>query len=493
MEQNTKKPKKLKWKTLFLAIIMMEIVLIIPTPDGLTVAGQKALAILVFAVILWMTEAVSYPVSAVLILTLMTLLLGFGPHLEDPSKPFGTKEALDLALSGFSNSAVALVAGALFLAAAMQESGLDRRIALVILSKVGSNTKGVLIGLILVGISLALFIPSPTARVGAIIPIVLGMVSAFGLPKQSQFSALLIIASAQIASIWSIGIKTASAQNMVGLGFIEESFGTTITWIQWFIAAAPWAIIMSIILYFVIRIVIRPEIDQIPNGKKMVQKQLHELGPMTGKQIRLLLISIILLILWATEDTIHAMDSTTIVLIGVALMLIPGIGVLTWKQAEKQIPWGTIILFAAGISLGTVLLKTKAATWLANTIFYNFGLMKMSTFVILAILIGFAIIIHLGFASATSLSSTLIPVVIAFVQEMDLPSLQVGLGIVLIQQFAIGFGFILPVSAPQNMLAYGTSTFTQKEFMKTGIPLTIIGYLLMLLFSLTYWKWIGIL
>lgn len=56
----------------------------------------------------------------------------------------------------------------------------------------------------------------------------------------------------------------------------------------------------------------------------------------------------------------------------------------------------------------------------------------------------------------------------------------------------ISFGFLLPVSAPQNMLAYGTDTFTVKDFLKSGIPLTIIGYILVILFSLTYWKWLGL-
>lgn len=68
-----------------------------------------------------------------------------------------------------------------------------------------------------------------------------------------------------------------------------------------------------------------------------------------------------------------------------------------------------------------------------------------------------------------------------------------AIGFVLIQQFVISFGFLLPVSAPQNMLAYGTGTFTVKDFLKTGIALTIIGYLLILLLSATYWQWIGLL
>ena len=103
----------------------------------------------------------------------------------------------------------------------------------------------------------------------------------------------------------------------------------------------------------------------------------------------------------------------------------------------------------------------------------------------------FTILIHLGFASATSLASALIPVYIAL--AMSLPgAAQGGFGFVIIQQFVISFGFLLPISAPQNMLAYGTGAFTAKQFLKTGIPLTIAGYLFVLLLSATYWKWLGL-
>lgn len=120
------------------------------------------------------------------------------------------------------------------------------------------------------------------------------------------------------------------------------------------------------------------------------------------------------------------------------------------------------------------------------------GLSTLPLLATIALVSLFNIIIHLGFASATALSSALIPVFIAL--AMSIPGLpDQGVGFVLIQQFVICFGFILPISAPQNMLAYGTGTFTVRQFMKVGIPLTVIGYLLVLLLSATYWRWMGLL
>ncbi|MGN7385703.1 DASS family sodium-coupled anion symporter [Sporosarcina sp. SAFN-015] len=474
-----------------LAFIVMIAIVLLPTPDDLPVIGQRALAILAFAVILWVTEAVSYPVSAAMIIGLVALLVGFAPDMVNPDTIVGTKAALKMALGGFSNSAVALVAAALFLASAMQATNLHKRLALFILSKVGVKTGAIVFGAILVSIVLAFFVPSATARAGAVVPILLGMVAAFGLQPNSRLGALLVITAVQSVSIWNIGIKTGAAQNMVALGFIEKEFGVSVAWSSWFLYAAPWSIIMSVVLYFVMMKLIKPETQVIEGGKELIKDQLKELGPMKSSELRLIIVSVALLFLWATEEKLHPLDTTTVTLVAIAILLSPKIGVFDWKTVERLIPWGTIIVFAVGIALGTILLDTTGAQWLSDKVFGAMGLENMPLLATIALLSLFNILIHLGFASATSLSSALIPIFIALTTTIAIDANNVGF--VLIQQFVISFGFLLPVSAPQNMLAYGTGAFTVKDFLKSGIPLTVIGYLLILLFSATYWKWIGLL
>ena len=509
--QITNQPKKEKsnkgYKPLWIVIsfIVLVIILLLPTSSSLPVMAKAALAILAFAVIMWVTEAVSYPVSATLILGLIILLLGFSPvqHLSEQlghpksgdtilkgSELLGTNNALSLAFSGFSTSAVALVTAALFLAVAMQETNLHKRLALYVLSIVGNKTKNIVIGAILVSIVLAFFVPSATARAGAVVPILLGMIAAFKVSKDSKLASLLIITSVQAISIWNIGIKTAAAQNIVAINFINQNLGYNVSWGEWFLYAAPWSILMSIALYFIMMKVMPPERDAIEGGKELIKHDLNELGPMSAREWRLIVISILLLIFWSTEKVLHPIDSASVTLIALGMMLMPKIGVITWKGVEKKIPWGTIIVFGVGISLGNVLLKTGAAQWLSDKTFGLMGLKGLPIIATIALITLFNILIHLGFASATSLSSALIPVFISLTSTLGLGDHSIGF--VLIQQFVISFGFLLPVSAPQNMLAYGTDTFTVKDFLKSGIPLTIIGYILVILFSLTYWKWLGL-
>ena len=119
-----------------------------------------------------------------------------------------------------------------------------------------------------------------------------------------------------------------------------------------------------------------------------------------------------------------------------------------------------------------------------------FGLNALPAFSILAVMAAFLVVIHLGFASATALASSLIPIVIAVLQKVATPGINV-LGMTLILQFVVSFGFILPVNSPQGMLAYGTDTFTSRDFVRTGLVITVLAYVLTLVFGATYWRWLG--
>ena len=100
------------------------------------------------------------------------------------------------------------------------------------------------------------------------------------------------------------------------------------------------------------------------------------------------------------------------------------------------------------------------------------------------------IVIHLGFASATALASAMIPIVIAVLKSVATPGVNV-IGMTLLLQFVVSFGFILVMNAPQNMVAYGTETFNARDFVRTGLLLTVIAMTLVMVLGATYWHWLG--
>ncbi|UXN03796.1 MULTISPECIES: DASS family sodium-coupled anion symporter [unclassified Bartonella] len=500
-------PKKITipWG-LFAGLLVLFAIMMLPTPEGLSTSGHRMLAILTFAVIVWLTEAVSYEVSSLAIVALIALLVGLAPTVtldaakefisEDPAKWLGTSKGMGMALSGFSNGAWALVAGATFLAAAMTYTGLDRRIALITLNVIGTSTKRILIGVIVVTIILSLFVPSATARVACIVPIMSGIIAAYGVEKRSRIAVGIMILIAQATSVWNVGIQTSAAQNLLTVGFMQTSIGQQVSWGQWLIAGGPWSVLMSFVLYFVVLKMMPPEADNIPGGKEAVAKELKDLGRIPGPQIRLLTITCILLFFWATGGgTLHRIDTTTSTTVGLVIMMLPGIGVISWKEVQKRTPWGTILVFGVGISLGSALLNTGAGKWLGDWVVESAGLASLSPFMIFTVLSAFLIVIHLGFASATALTSLFMPIMIVMFHTIGTtnlsltPDIQLGLSMLL--GFVVSYGFILPVNAPQNMVCMATETFTPTEFSKMGIVVTIIGYLLMLLMALFYWPLLG--
>ncbi|MBI0331277.1 DASS family sodium-coupled anion symporter [Burkholderia plantarii] len=482
-------PKKPFPLSLVAGVVVLIAVLLLPTPADLPVAGHRMLAILAFAVVVWITEAVSYEASAIIVTSLMAFLVGTAPTVQDPGVAYGTSRAISMALAGFSNSALALVAAALFIAAAMTLTGLDRRIALVTLSRIGTSTRRVMIGAIAVTILLSLVVPSATARSACVVPIMMGVVSAFGVDKRSNVAAGIMIIVAQATSIWNIGIQTSAAQNLLTAGFMEKMLGSHVTWASWFVAGAPWALVMSAVLVVLVLKMMPPEANAIAGGKEAVEAQLHEMGPMTGAQKRLLGVSVALLLCWATEGKLHHFDTTSVTYAGLVVLMLPRFGVMTWKDVQSRIPWGTVIVFGVGISLGTALLTTQAGQWLGHHVVAATGLDSLSPLGVFAVLAAFLIVIHLGFASATALTSAMLPILIAVLQT--LPGDFNRLGMTMLLGFTVSFGFVLPINAPQNMVCLGTDTFTARQFAKVGIVISVIGYALLLVFGATYWRWLG--
>ncbi|QDQ88221.1 DASS family sodium-coupled anion symporter [Alcaligenaceae bacterium SJ-26] len=480
-----------KFAMLLFSFLIFGIIMMLPTPAGLSGSGQTALAVLALVVVIWVSECVS-PAASAVILTGTAVFGLIGTTMPGAETPLSSAKALNLMLSGFSSSAVILVAMALFLAVALKHTGLDRRIALVIMNAVGVSPARLLLGAILVGFVLALFIPSATARVGAVIPIMIGIVTALGMPINSRLGAALLIVTAQICSVFNMGIKTAAAQNLISLDFMQQAFGHSLSWGEWFIFALPFTLIMSAVLFVLTLVILRPEVPDPEAARIRIREQLAELGPLSAAETRLIMTAVGLLILWSTEGWLHPLDTATATQFGIALLLMPKIGVMNWAQAEKLVPWGTVVLFAAGISLGLLLSRSGAADWLASVSLGQLGLADKPIWSIILLLSIFSAVLHLGFASATGLASTLIPIVIAFAQTLPYET-PILFGIVFIQSMVVSFGFILPPNAPQNMLCIATGAFSTAQFARIGLATTVIGLLLVTLLSLTYWPLIGIL
>ena len=257
-----------KKSSLVAALVTLTAIIIMPAVKNLRAAGQVMLGILAFAVNVWITEALDYAAGGGVIGALMIFLLAFVPDGAKPAHPdTGTVNALILALSGVSSTAVARVSAACFIEAAMTATGLDRRIALVVLSKVDAKTNHSVIGPMIVGFLLPFIVPSTTARVACLMPFAMRCILAFKVNAAAALPDCWSSLRRKTASTWNVGIKTAGSRNMVEVGFIEQQFQTTISRTEWSIAGAPFAALFSVALYFIMTRMMKSEMAEIVGGK----------------------------------------------------------------------------------------------------------------------------------------------------------------------------------------------------------------------------------
>ena len=480
--------KQILWLVLGFAVMLG--IAFAPVAAGLSTAGQRVLGVLAFAVIMWVTQAVSYPVSAIGIILFLLLFLGFSPVQGVTGPVLGTAKAIPIALSGFVNSGWVLVAAGLFIAGAILSTGLEKRIALNILRVVGTKTNRVFAGMMIVMLVLDFLIPSITARAATMTPIAMGLIAAFQVDPKSVFARNLLVCIAASASISGIGVLTAGAPNPVALSFISGVLKHPISWGEWLLYGMPFCLVLMVVLYLLITRLNTFEFSEIPGGKEAINKAIADLGPMSQNEKKISVIFFITILLWSTKS-FHKIDANTVSVLAVFLMLFPSIGVAAWKDVAGKIDWGTILLFGAGISLGESMLKSGSAIWMAKTCLGGLGLGALSPGVMMVIIAVALLIIRFAFASITSATAALVPTVLGFLVSLNNPELPMW-GMTLIATFTVYFAFILPVNSPQSMIPYATNTFEVKDMAKIGIPLTIISMGVLALFIFTYWHWLGL-
>lgn len=464
---------------------------LLPPRPGLSTAGQRVLGILVFAILMWISEAIPYVYTAFVSLVCLTISLGFSPAQGTTGALLGTPKALQLAVSGFVSGGTILVTAALLLTTAIEGTALNNRIAFSILKVLGPKTHRVFLGIMLIMTVLAFLIPSIIARTAAVTPIAISLISAVGIDKKSVFARNLLICVALAAPISGLGVLSAGIPNLIAASFIDKYLHHTISWVEWLEYSWPFSIALMISLYILLIRLNRFEFSEIPGGRQVIDAAYSRLGPMSVREKRMSVICVLTIALWATERY-HKIDVSTVAIFAVTLVLTPYIGVTSWKELSRNANIGGIIVIAsAAVSLGQALLDTGAAAWLTKTALGGLGIQHMRSSVMMATFVVSLVIIRFAFASITSATATLIPTFLALLLGLGNPALPMW-GMTLIATFTLYLSFILPTSDPHLMIAYSTDTFDVRDLMKIGIPLTLIALSLLMLFWFTYWRWLGV-
>lgn len=461
-----------KYLSLGLALAAMLTVILWPEIEGLSQQGKVALGVGVFAIIVWMTQALDDAQSGFCIVAFLVL--------------FGAAK-LGQALSGYATGGVWIVMLGMVMAAAMERSGLSRRIALRMVRMAGASP-GMLYWMVaLITLVMTFFIPSLGAKTLLLMPILAQMGFALGAEKgQSSMVKGLVFVVTITGTMFCIGILTSHAANPITAGFMEKA-GLPISWAEWFKIGAPPAFICGLLAVPMLRWMWPPEIKDISKGQEYVQAELDKLGKITGIEIYTLIVFLATLALWAT-DTLHGINSTLVAMLSVIAFIAPGPQqVMTWKEAEKKVPWNIFIVYGAGLSMGAILMQTGAAKWIAETFFYGFTNFDVKLQVV--IFIWMMLLLQVLFTGAGPKTTALTPVIIAY-------TVAAGIGapgpFIMLVGMNMLHQYLLPVSNLPNIIGLATEEITAKELIKTGAVMSLFGAIFMSIMVYTYWTWLGL-
>ena len=462
-----------KYLCLALAFAAMLGIILYPEVQGLSKEGKVALGVGVFAIIVWMTQALDDAQSGFCIVAFLTV--------------FGAAN-LGRALSGYATGGVWIVMLGMVMAAAMERSGLSRRIALKMVNFAGASPDKLYWMVALITLLMTFFIPSLGAKTLLLMPILAQMGRAFGAETgQSSMVKGLVFVVTITGTMFCIGILTSHAANPITAGFLEQA-GMPITWAEWFKIGGPPAIICGLLAVPVLRWMWPPEIKDISAGQQYVKAEIEKLGKVSGIEIYTTIIFLVTLALWAT-DKLHGLNSTLVALFTVIAIIAPGPQqVMTWKEAEKKVPWNIFIVYGAGLSMGAILMQTGAAKWIAETFFYGFATLDLKLQIV--VFIWLMLMLQVLFTGAGPKTTALTPVIIAYavgaatINEPRVFVLLVGMNML--------HQYLLPVSNLPNIIGLATEEITAMELIKTGVVMSLFGAIFMSIMVYTYWTWLGL-
>ncbi len=450
--------------------------------EGLNPVAHLVLASTFWMAIWWITEAIPIAITSLLPIVLFPLTGGL---------------SLDETTACFGHKYIFLYIGGFMLAIAIERWDLHKRIALNIISLIGTNMKSIILGFMVATSFLSMWI-SNTATTVMMIPIGMAIVSQLNQNPQidkddtSTFGKMLMLSIAYSASIGGLATLIGTPPNLVLAGIVQEQYGVEITFATWMMFGFPVSLILLIICWkYLTNYAFKIKTSSFPGGKPEIKKQLHALGKVSYEERAVFAVFILTALAWISRSFllqrfIPDLDDTIIaVAAGLVLFVIPtshgkNRALLTWEEAVK-LPWGILLLFGGGLALAEAFKSSGLAVWIGSQLSLLDGVMLILVLLILITSINFLTEITSNLATTAMILPILAP--LSVVIDVHPYMLMVG------ATLAASCAFMLPVATPPNAVVFGSGYLKMYDMVRAGVWLNIISIIIltvMIYFVLPY-------
>ena len=458
-----------------------------PVPAGLAPHAWSYFAVFAAVMVALVTEP--FP-AGVIGLVGVTLIAGLGLPFSAAQTIAPTfrlpAESIKWALAGFSNSTVWLIFGAFIFAMGYEKTGLGRRIALMLVRRLGGSTLGLGYAVMLADVVLAPFTPSNSARSGGIVfPVVRAIPPLYGsLPGESagKVGAYLMWTAFAATCVTSSLFLTALAPNLLALEMVKKATGLEVSWVQWFLGFAPIGLPLLLALPWLVLKIYPPEIRASAEVPPWAAQELAKIGAVTRREWTMAVLVVVALGLWIFGG--RWIDATLVALVAISLMVVGR--VVTWDEiVAHTTAWNTFAWFATMLTLADGLNKVGFITWFGQR--SATLLAGHSPLLVLVALVGFFFVVHYLFASLTAHTTAVLPVVLA--AGAAIPGMPVRT-LALLLVFSIGImGVLTPYATGPAPVYYGCGYIGRRDFWRLGFIFGLIFLAALLLIGV---PWLGL-
>ncbi len=438
------------------AVLASAIVLLMPTPEGLGVPGQRMAALFVLILILWSTEAIPIAIGSLLALVLQPLL-----GLND----------LNTAFENFIGLVFFFVLIMFIVALAWVKTGLAHRFALTMISRAGTESRRVIL-VFTVGTGLVSLIVSDVPTCAIFMAVAIGIFEKLKLePGKSQFAKGLMLAIPMGALVGGVGTIAGSSINVLGLQIIQDNGGPEITFLQWMAIGIPMVLILLPITAFIISKAFKPEIDDIGNIDD-IKQELADLGPLTAPEKKVIVIQSLMLAFWIAGTWVPAFNVVTVGVFGATLMFLPGIKLFTWREAQAATGWDILMMAGAVATLGAASSSSGLAQWLVDVSLG--GVSDFPVVLILGLISVFTVLIHLMLPVSPVINAIMIPPIMLLAVEAGVNPALYALPVI----FTASCAMLIPLD-PVPLLTFSKGYYTMFDMFKPGAIISIVWVIVM--------------
>lgn len=296
---------------------------------------MHAAGVVMFAIGMWATSA--FPeYFTTLIFFFLSMVLGIAPA--------------DVVFSGFHSGAVWMVLGGLVIGASVQQTGLGRRVAEMLVSHARGTYFQVVAGVVLIGMLLSFFIPSAAGRIVILLPIVIAVAERFGFRAGSNGYVAMALAASAGTVYPSFGVLPAAVPNLGLMGAAESLYGVHLIYGRYFYLTFPVIGVLTTAALPVLLCRLFP--DELRGAEA------PEPGEgLTAPERRLGIVLLIALAFWVT-DFWHGISPAWVAVGASMILLAPRIGVIPTATLVNKINLGPWFFIAGIIGMGAVVVHS---------------------------------------------------------------------------------------------------------------------------------------